>query len=92
MNNSGFSNSRELKYAEKDCERGESYTSPVERPKFYITDVATTKDIERCVMPGCGAETGYLITTPIQQRMGYVEGAGQLCAPCYESTFGGRKR
>ncbi len=90
INNKGFSNDREEKYAEKDCALGNNYSLPTERPKFYVTDVAMNKDIERCVMPGCGKETGYLIATPVQQRMGYVEGAGQLCSPCYSTTYGGR--
>ena len=32
---------------------------------------------DTCVI--CGKETEYAKDTPIQNRIGYVEGAGQLC-------------
>lgn len=35
---------------------------------------------ERCVL--CGAVTTVLKTTPLEQRSGYLEGAGQLCPDC----------
>jgi len=31
----------------------------------------------------CGSETPYDETTHVDQRVGYVEGAGQLCKNCY---------
>jgi len=31
----------------------------------------------------CGKETIYDFTTPISQRVFYMEGAGQLCRECY---------
>lgn len=37
---------------------------------------------ETCVL--CGAETPYDITTHIDYRHGYIEGAGQLCHVCYD--------
>ena len=37
---------------------------------------------ETCVL--CGAETPYDITTHIDYRHGYIEGAGQLCHACYD--------
>jgi hypothetical protein len=43
----------------------------------------TEKD--RCVI--CGKETEYTRDTHIDQRVGYVEGAGQLCGKCYVSTY-----
>ena len=37
------------------------------------------KDI--CIM--CGVETPYDFETHIDLRIGYIEGAGQLCSACY---------
>lgn len=34
----------------------------------------------------CGAETPYDFETHIDMRVGYVEGAGQLCSKCYSAT------
>jgi hypothetical protein len=39
---------------------------------------------ELCVL--CGGETPYVFETPIQERIGYVEGAGQTCSYC-QGTF-----
>ena len=36
---------------------------------------------EICIM--CGAETPYEQATHIDYRVGYVEGAGQMCSDCY---------
>ena len=36
---------------------------------------------EKCVM--CDKETPYNIETNIDMRIGYIEGAGQLCSNCY---------
>jgi hypothetical protein len=36
---------------------------------------------ETCIQ--CGAETDTLKTTHIDFRVGYIEGAGQLCRQCY---------
>jgi len=40
------------------------------------------KDI--CIM--CGKETAYDFETHIDYRVGYVEGAGQLCHNCYTNV------
>jgi len=40
----------------------------------------TKNGYDLCVQ--CRAKTHYLTTTPIQQRLGYIEGAGQLCQEC----------
>jgi len=37
---------------------------------------------DSCIL--CGAETPYEETTHIDQRIGYIEGAGQLCRSCYD--------
>lgn len=39
---------------------------------------------ETCIQ--CGVETDTLKTTHIDFRIGYVEGAGQLCRECYMNT------
>ena len=39
--------------------------------------------IDKCVM--CGEDSIYPPNTDISLRMGYVEGAGQLCQSCYKS-------
>ena len=39
------------------------------------------EDTEMCVI--CGAKTKYLRGTPIDERVHYVEGVGQLCPTCY---------
>ncbi len=36
---------------------------------------------ENCII--CGKETTVDVTTHIDFRVGYVEGAGQLCTECY---------
>jgi hypothetical protein len=37
-----------------------------------------------CIM--CGKETAYDFETHIDYRVGYVEGAGQLCHNCYTNV------
>jgi hypothetical protein len=39
---------------------------------------------DTCIM--CGKETAYDFETHIDYRIGYVEGAGQLCYQCYTGT------
>ena len=41
---------------------------------------------DKCV--SCGIETLYERTDHIDFRLGYVEGAGQLCLDCYDETYG----
>jgi hypothetical protein len=36
---------------------------------------------DKCIM--CGEETQYDFDTSIDYRIGYIEGAGQLCGLCY---------
>lgn len=36
---------------------------------------------EKCIL--CGKETSVDVTTHIDHRVGYIEGAGQLCVECY---------
>lgn len=35
----------------------------------------------------CGRETDYSRQTPIQDRIGYIEGAGQLCRDCHNEVY-----
>ena len=39
---------------------------------------------ETCVL--CGEKTDYLRNTPVDERVGYVIGCGQLCKQCYAMT------
>ena len=39
-----------------------------------------TKD--HCIL--CGVETPYDYNTHIDMRLGYIEGAGQLCSACWD--------
>lgn len=41
-----------------------------------------SKDL--CVL--CGKETQYEFETHVDYRTGYIEGAGQLCESCYETS------
>lgn len=38
---------------------------------------------DNCIL--CGVETPYDFETHIDVRIGYIEGAGQLCSKCYSS-------
>jgi len=50
------------------------------------TQKKPTKSImEKCVI--CGKITIYPVDMHIDYRMHYVEGAGQLCGPCYDKTY-----
>ena len=42
---------------------------------------AKADEFDHCVL--CGVETAYKRSTHIDMRIGYVEGAGQLCSKCY---------
>jgi hypothetical protein len=37
---------------------------------------------DKCIM--CGEDTPYDFETHIDMRIGYIEGAGQLCGKCYD--------
>jgi len=44
------------------------------------------EEVELCV--SCGKETKYKTSDHIDNRMGYIEGAGQLCSRCnYNEKF-----
>ena len=37
---------------------------------------------DNCIV--CGVETPYDYETHVDMRLGYIEGAGQLCSNCYD--------
>lgn len=44
------------------------------------------EEVELCV--SCGKETKYKTSDHIDSRLGYIEGAGQMCPRChYNETF-----
>ena len=38
---------------------------------------------DTCIL--CGVETAYDETTHVDMRVGYIEGAGQLCVTCFRA-------
>ena len=44
-------------------------------------EVEMKNEFDHCVL--CGVETAYKHDTHIDMRIGYIEGAGQLCPKCY---------
>lgn len=40
------------------------------------------EEVEYEICISCGEETDVRIDTPIDQRYGYIEGAGQVCSRC----------
>ncbi|MDD3098519.1 MAG: hypothetical protein PHU82_01680 [Candidatus Pacebacteria bacterium] len=47
--------------------------------------VKEIKEKDRCVV--CGKETPYYKNTPINARMYYVKGSGQLCGNCWRIIY-----
>lgn len=45
----------------------------------------TDEKRERCAV--CGKMTEYTKDTPISERLGYIEGGGQLCKDCYYEMY-----
>ncbi len=43
-------------------------------------------NLECCVL--CEAETQYTVSDHIDNRMFYIEGAGQLCSDCHKKVYG----
>jgi DNA-directed RNA polymerase subunit RPC12/RpoP len=48
-------------------------------------EIGEVKMKDKCV--SCGVETLYDKTDHVDFRLGYVEGAGQLCLDCYEKIY-----
>lgn len=47
------------------------------------------KELERCVL--CGKPAEYTKDKPIAERIGYIEGSGQLCRICFAELYGNEK-
>lgn len=47
------------------------------------------KESERCVL--CGKPAEYTKDTPISERIGYIEGCGQLCKNCFAELYEDKK-
>ena len=45
----------------------------------------TSNKYEKCA--SCGESTEYTQDTPIDKRVGYIQGAGQLCQKCYKELY-----
>ena len=48
-------------------------------------EIGEVKMKDKCV--SCGVETLYDKTDHVDFRLGYIEGAGQLCLDCYEKIY-----
>ncbi|MDG1730919.1 MAG: hypothetical protein P8K68_14550 [Algibacter sp.] len=48
----------------------------------------TTKD--SCIL--CGKSTEYTLKTPIEERINYIETAGQLCQVCSFEVYGEKRK
>lgn len=46
------------------------------------------KKMDRCVI--CGKETKYAKSVPIDERIGYIQGSGQLCRRCFTEIYRNR--
>lgn len=49
----------------------------------------STSDMDLCVY--CRTKTEYRKDTPIKNRFGYIQGAGQLCRQCYMEIYSGEQ-
>ena len=56
----------------------------------HVKVVPLPPDTDICIL--CRKDSGYLKSTPIDQRQYYIEGAGQLCRDCFKKAFEGRHR
>ena len=52
----------------------------------YYNEVVMKEEKDDCV--NCGERTNYNRTDHIDSRIGYVEGAGQLCLTCLNNVEG----
>ena len=46
-----------------------------------VSNKARVNEFEHCIL--CGVETSVKIDTHVDMRIGYIDGAGQLCFKCY---------
>ena len=52
-----------------------------------LPDDICSEEMERCVL--CWRLTDVPKTRPVSQRIGYIEGVGQLCESCYCTLYTG---
>ena len=50
-----------------------------------VDEESHKQEYELCVL--CGASTGIPFSTPIEYRLNYYPGVGQLCADCAHQLF-----
>ena len=63
-------------------------TMPRYAPRAPMSPFEDVQEFDLCVK--CGEKTVYKKTDHVDKRMGYIEGAGQLCTSCdKEFTEGG---
>ncbi len=66
------------------------YESPDNGSTIYARNFGESErtiiksNIEKCVL--CESDTEYLVTDHIDNRLHYIEGAGQLCGKCYKAV------
>ena len=63
--------------------------STLKKCRLFKRSVEADK-AEYCVI--CTGETGYVFSTPVQNRKYYVEGCGQLCESCYRDAYASVER
>ena len=79
MNNQPFI----CKYCGKDTSEIEyDYLSGYDHLACTLETEIKNSEFDCCVV--CGEETPYRRTMHVDMRIGYVEGAGQLCRTCYD--------
>jgi hypothetical protein len=70
------------KYCGKDTSEVEyDYLSDHDHLSCALYAKFQTDEYDSCIL--CGVETEYKRSTHIDMRVGYIEGAGQLCRKCY---------
>ena len=70
------------KYCGKDTSEVEyDYLNGYDHLSCALEADNKANEFDHCVL--CGVETAYKRSTHIDMRIGYVEGAGQLCSKCY---------
>lgn len=49
-------------------------------------EIKKSEHLEKCIL--CSAQTNIPISMNVSLRHDYVEGAGQLCSPCFSRVYG----
>ena len=78
-------NITETGYFEKLQEESEQMNDTMqEDEKLVYEEQFGNKD--KCSL--CNDDSPYDRTKPINERVGYIEGSGQMCLDCYEKVYG----